>query len=338
MKCSCGEELNEKWTLCPFCGKEVPKKPKSLDEVLKNVVDEYGPRIFKEEYSNRLDRLMSDWPEELADNRDVIKLLQIKSIPDSLASALDMPAEERGSVIKKCATLLTDKFGIKGDVASNMLSIITNAIDLKCDSELADVNDDTFVDPRDGQVYKTCKIGDQVWMAENLKYDVGEESIPFDNNFKYFDDFGLLYTPSAAVKAVPEGWHLPSEEEIREMLKFLSRKYKCKNPGKHLIAKDYDGCLDSENFHGLLGGNGETFGGWQCGPSSNFYGLNECGYIWGLGKDNRELYLIPQTPDVCLALVPSSYGFVDIGDDDSKYIAACGSYLIRMASVRLIKD
>ena len=80
--------------------------PKTIDEFLKEFVDEYGPSIFKEENCNRLDRYMGDWPEIYADDRDVIKLLQIKNIPSRLSSALDIPAEEQGAVLREPSKIL----------------------------------------------------------------------------------------------------------------------------------------------------------------------------------------------------------------------------------------
>ncbi|MBT3241828.1 MAG: PQQ-binding-like beta-propeller repeat protein [Bacteroidetes bacterium] len=54
---------------------------------------------------------------------------------------------------------LLEKFPDQGDMAS----LARNQI-----SKLEDAN--TFVDPRDGHKYKWVKIGNQIWMAENLAY------------------------------------------------------------------------------------------------------------------------------------------------------------------------
>lgn len=78
-------------------------------------------------------------------------------------------------------------------------------------------------DSRDGQEYKTVKIGDAVWMAENLNFEV-EESWCY-TRFNYeCRKYGRFYNWDVAQNVCPEGWHLPTAEEFDVLIAAVGGK------------------------------------------------------------------------------------------------------------------
>ncbi|HOG69422.1 MAG TPA: fibrobacter succinogenes major paralogous domain-containing protein, partial [Fibrobacteraceae bacterium] len=74
----------------------------------------------------------------------------------------------------------------------------------------------SYKDPRDKQKYRTIKVGDRIWFADNLNYKM-------DGSFCYKEDesncqaYGRLYTWDAAIKACPVGYHLPTHGDFESL-------------------------------------------------------------------------------------------------------------------------
>jgi uncharacterized protein (TIGR02145 family) len=105
---------------------------------------------------------------------------------------------------------------------------------------------DTLIDDRDGRAYKTVKIGNQTWMAENLDANISG-SWCYGNDTSNCKRYGRLYNWEMAMESCPSGWHLPAGEEWDELVAYAGGAEKA---GKKLKA----GGTDDFGFSALMGG------------------------------------------------------------------------------------
>ncbi|HSG27849.1 MAG TPA: FISUMP domain-containing protein [Candidatus Krumholzibacterium sp.] len=70
-----------------------------------------------------------------------------------------------------------------------------------------------FTDDRDGTEYGWVRIGSQVWIAENLRFRPEAGWKCWNDDEVECAEKGVFYNWETARVAVPEGWHLPSDEE-----------------------------------------------------------------------------------------------------------------------------
>ena len=73
----------------------------------------------------------------------------------------------------------------------------------------------SIVDPRDENVYYVAQVGDKLWMRNNLYYS--GTGVSFEHSSAMDPIVGRLYSWNEAVKACPDGWRLPTDEEFASL-------------------------------------------------------------------------------------------------------------------------
>ena len=134
----------------------------------------------------------------------------------------------------------------------------------------------TYTDPRDGKVYKTVKIGTQIWMAKNLAYKESRGCWAYDNAENNVAIYGYLYDWETAKQVCPTGWHLPSDAEWTQLTTYLGGEDvaggKLKEAGTAHWQSPNIGATNKSGFTAVPAGTRYFI--------EAFYGIGKFGYWW----------------------------------------------------------
>lgn len=119
------------------------------------------------------------------------------------------------------------------------------------------------------QQIKSVKVGNMVWMAENLNTSTSG-SCYYNYNSELGKKYGSLYTWEAAKSACPAGWHLPNDAEWNKLIE---------------LAGGFDVAGKLLKLGGTLGFNA-TYGGFT--TLGNFILLDSYGAYWSSSSYDKD--------------------------------------------------
>ena len=175
------------------------------------------------------------------------------AIKSSSSSSVDETKSSSSSVESSSSEASSSSQSSSSETSVSSSSVL---LAIPCKTETEDNCEyGTLTDFRDGQTYKTVKIGDMVWMAENLNYaylqptdSLDSTSFCYNDSLEYCETYGRLYTWAAAVDSAglfssegkgcgyyaqctftrhirgvcPEGWHVADTTEWQTLIAMVS--------------------------------------------------------------------------------------------------------------------
>ncbi len=211
--------------------------------------------------------------------------------------------------------------GLRAGIYSVTVRDAVDSVAVAKDTVNQPVPDNILID-RQGNVYSTVVIGDQIWMQQNLRVTVTPDSIPvtcypYGGAESNAETYGRLYSWDVAMNGsrqekaqglCPDGWHLPSDEEWKILEMFLgmtqaeadmTNVWRGQGVGTSL------GKGGSSGYEALYAGRRSSSGGYSL--------LNQYEYVWTSTEYGsnawRRCLDVNQTTVGRWNTFPKSYGF-----------------------------
>jgi len=162
-------------------------------------------------------------------------------------------------------------------------------------SVFKEIDDETLVIDRDGNIYSTVTIGDQIWISDNLRTTIDNEGIPIklvNNDSDWHEqevsaycwyendqflckenNYGALYNyyTVESQKLCPSGWHVASRTEFYQLWDYLWQIGYDNDTGNYTISKALSSTYGwhASNVDGSVGYNqlSNNFSGFSALPA-----------------------------------------------------------------------
>ena len=169
---------------------------------------------------------------------------------------------------------------------------------------VSNVDYGTLTDSRDGKNYKTVKIGNLTWMAENLNYDNSATATgSIDSSFCYdgipanCTKYGRLYQEYAATAVCPEGWRLPTADDWRDLTNAVKEEFSDDNGSLRAVG-EWENSIFGDNI------TATNASGFSALPAGYRAKTGECdgegskAYFWGEDNMNHYAWILSNQYDM----------------------------------------
>lgn len=198
----------------------------TFNNFLNALIQDFGGlEILDEENESRLNKAVKSLADSFSKEKKWMRIACMDNIPQKMYSAIEFPPEAQQRMIDNCLKELSS-LGLTSqvvvDVVAGFISVLKLKGSTKKEPEIEKVLGEADIV---GDTYKTCKIGNQIWMAENFRlarlppgYFGAYESIGLAVPG---NKYGRLYTYRDAQMSLNDSWRLPTMEDWLKMVSYI---------------------------------------------------------------------------------------------------------------------